>query len=74
MPIVPAILVPACAVILLLIASAIIAILYVRRRWRRSVAVNSMDKIEMESTNTVETERGLVNKGACTCTLFAYVK
>ena len=62
--IVPGILVPACAVILLLIASAAIAILYVRRRWRQSVAVNSMEKVEMESTNTVETERGLVNKRA----------
>ena len=25
------------------------------------MAVNSMEKVEMESTNTVETERGLVN-------------
>ena len=64
MPIVPAILVPACAVLLLLIASAAIAILYVRRRRKRSVAVNSMDKVEMKSTNRVETERGLVNKRA----------
>ena len=61
MPIVPAILVPACAVLLLLITSGTITILYVRRRWRQSVAVNSMEKVEMESTNTVETERGLVN-------------
>ena len=58
MPIVPAILVPACGVLLLLIT---ITILYVRRRWRQSVAVDSMEKVEMESTNTVETERGLVN-------------
>ena len=66
MPIVPAILVPACAVLLLLIT---ITNLYVRRRWRQSVAVDSMEKVEMESTNTVETERGLVNIRACTLCL-----
>ena len=52
-------LVPACAVVLLLIVSAVIAIVYVRkRRQRRSVIFKSMDEVEMKSTN--QTEAGLV--------------
>ena len=61
MTMLPAALVPACAVLLLLIVSAVIAIVYVRkrrRRQRRSVIFMSMDEVEMKSTN--QTEAGLV--------------
>lgn len=58
LPILPAILVPACAVLLLLTVGAAIAILYVRKR-RQRVAVNSMNKVEMKSPNRVDTETGL---------------
>ena len=58
MTMLPAALVPACAVLLLLIVSAVIAIVYVRRRQRRSVVFKSMDEVEMKSTN--QTEAGLV--------------
>ena len=54
-------LVPAYAVLLLLIVSAVIVIVYVWRRWRRqrrSVTFKPMDKVEM-STN--QTEAGLVH-------------
>ena len=58
MTVLTATLVPACAVLLLLIVGAVIAIVYVRRRQRRSVIFKSMDEVEMKSTN--QTEAGLV--------------
>ena len=55
------VLVPACAVLVLLIVIAVIAIIYVRkrRRVRRSMLVESMDRVEMKATNP-HTEAGLV--------------
>ena len=54
-------LVPACAVVVLLIVIAVIAIVYVRKRRsvRRSMLVESMDRVEMKATNPL-TEAGLV--------------
>ena len=53
-------LVPVCAVLLLIVSAAIV-IVYVRkrRRVRRSMLVESMDRVEMKATNPL-TEAGLV--------------
>lgn len=62
-----AILVPGCTVLLLLLVGAVGATVYGRRRRRRnrkkqSVAVRSIDRVEMSSTNKDETGAGLVDK------------
>ena len=62
-----AILVPGCTVLLLLLVGAVGATVYGRRRRRRnrkkqSVAVRSIDRVEMSSTNKGETGAGLVDK------------
>ena len=69
MTVLPAILVPACAVLVLLLVGAVIAIVYGRRRRRRgrkmkkqSVAVRSIDRAKLSSTNTDEAGAGLVDK------------
>ena len=57
MTVLPAVLVPACAV---LIVGAAIAVVCVMRR-RHSVAIKSKDGVDMISANKEETEAGLVD-------------
>ena len=57
MTVLPAVLVPACAV---LIVGVAIAVVWVMRR-RHSVAIKSKDGVDMISVNKEETEAGLVD-------------
>ena len=57
MTVLPAVLVPACT---LLIVGAAIAVVCVMRR-RQSVAIKSRDGVDMISVNREETEAGLVD-------------